>query len=221
MRGTTPLEERFVGNAFIFNEKEKKILLPKYREDAPYTTITAPLYKASEHLDPIQRMQYVDMHTWLRGDLLLNNDRMSMANSLEVRVPFLDVNVYDVAKRIPSSMTIANGTTKSILRKASESFIPEHVLNRKKLGFPVPIRLWLKDEMKEWATAIIKESPTEHLINKQYVLQMMEDHCADKRDNSRKIWTVLIFMIWHQVFVEKKYDFQTEGAEINFKPESK
>ena len=221
MRGTTPLEERFVGNAFIFNEKEKKILLPKYREDAPYTTITAPLYKASEHLDPIQRMQYVDMHTWLRGDLLLNNDRMSMANSLEVRVPFLDVNVYDVAKRIPSSMTIANGTTKSILRKASESFIPEHVLNRKKLGFPVPIRLWLKDEMKEWATAIIKESPTEHLINKQYVLQMMEDHCADKRDNSRKIWTVLIFMIWHQVFVEKKYDFQTEGAKINFKPESK
>lgn len=195
--------------------------MPKYREDAPYTTITAPLYKASEHLDPIQRMQYVDMHTWLRGDLLLNNDRMSMANSLEVRVPFLDVNVYDVAKRIPSSMTIANGTTKSILRKASESFIPEHVLNRKKLGFPVPIRLWLKDEMKEWATAIIKESPTEHLINKQYVLQMMEDHCADKRDNSRKIWTVLIFMIWHQVFVEKKYDFQTEGAEINFKPESK
>ncbi|WP_239254221.1 asparagine synthase (glutamine-hydrolyzing) [Listeria ilorinensis] len=206
-RGTTPMEERYIGNAKMFDETDKRILLPNYQEGHAYTQITDPFYAETKHYHPIDRMQYIDIHTWLRGDILLKADRMTMANSLEVRVPFLDKAVFDVAKNIPSDMKISHNTTKYILRKAAESFVPDHVLNRRKLGFPVPIRHWLKNEMNEWVKNIIRESGTDHLINKPYVLQLLEDHCAGKHDYSRKIWTVVIFMIWYSIYVEEKYTF--------------
>ncbi|MBA3927443.1 asparagine synthase (glutamine-hydrolyzing) [Listeria rustica] len=206
-RGTTPMEERYIGNAKMFTEAEKKILLPKYQAGHDYTKITDPLYAETVGYNPVERMQYIDIHTWMRGDILLKADRMTMANSLEVRVPFLDKEVFRVAKDIPASLKTTNGTTKYMLRKAAEAFVPDHVLNRRKLGFPVPIRHWLKDEMNQWVKDIIRDSPTDHLINKKYVLQLLDDHCAGKQDYSRKIWTVVIFMIWYDVYVENKYDF--------------
>ncbi|EUJ43450.1 asparagine synthase (glutamine-hydrolyzing) [Listeria riparia] len=206
-RGTTPMEERYIGNAKMFTESEKKILLPKYQTGHDYTKITDPLYAETVGYNPVERMQYIDIHTWMRGDILLKADRMTMANSLEVRVPFLDKEVFRVAKDIPASMKTTNGTTKYVLRKAAESFVPDHVLNRRKLGFPVPIRHWLKDEMNQWVKNLIRDSGTDHLINKKYVLQLLEDHCAGKHDYSRKIWTVVIFMIWYDVYVENKYNF--------------
>ncbi|WP_099220931.1 asparagine synthase (glutamine-hydrolyzing) [Listeria costaricensis] len=206
-RGTTPMEERYIGNAKMFDEADKRILLPNYQEGHAYTQITDPFYAETKQYHPIDRMQYIDIHTWLRGDILLKADRMTMANSLEVRVPFLDKAVFDVAKNIPSDWKISHNTTKYILRKAAESFVPDHVLNRRKLGFPVPIRHWLKNEMNEWVKNIIRESGTDHLINKQYVLQLLEDHCAGKHDYSRKIWTVVTFMIWYSIYVEEKYTF--------------
>lgn len=206
-RGTTPMEERYIGNAKMFTEAEKRILLPRYIEGHDYTNITKPFYDETKNYGPVERMQYIDMHTWLRGDILLKADRMTMANSLEVRVPFLDKEVFNVAKQIPASLKTTNGTTKYVLRKAAETFVPEHVLNRRKLGFPVPIRHWLKDEMNEWVKKIIHESETDHLINKQYVLQLLDDHSAGKHDYSRKIWTVVIFMIWYSIYIEDKYNF--------------
>lgn len=206
-RGVTPMEERYIGNAKMFTEEEKRDLLSVYREGLNYTDITKPLYAESKGYDPVDRMQFIDIHTWMRGDILLKADKMTMAHSLELRVPFLDKVVFETASKIPTSLKTANGTTKYILRKAAEGIVPEHVLNRKKLGFPVPIRHWLKNEMNEWAKTIIRESNTDHLINKSYVLRLLEDHCQGKADNSRKIWTVLIFMVWHQVYVEGKYSF--------------
>ncbi|MCM3708179.1 MULTISPECIES: asparagine synthase (glutamine-hydrolyzing) [Cytobacillus] len=209
-RGVTPMEERYIGNAKMFTEQEKRNLLHVYKNSLNYTDITKPLYEESRGYDPVDRMQYIDIHTWMRGDILLKADKMTMAHSLELRVPFLDKEVFEVASKIPTSLKTANGTTKYILRKAAEGVVPDHVLTRKKLGFPVPIRHWLKDEMNEWAKNIIRESNTDHLINKDYVLQLLENHCQDKADNSRKIWTVLMFMVWHQVYVEKKYSFEKE-----------
>lgn len=202
-RGTTPMEKRFVGNAFIFNENEKKLLLKHYDPAQPFAKVTEEYYQRSQNYDPIDRMQFIDIHTWLVGDLLLNADRTTMAASLELRTPFVDKEVFDLARTIPSDMCIAHGTTKYILRKAAESFVPEHVLYRKKLGFPVPIRFWLKDELHDWAVSIIQDSPTDQYINKDYVMQLLADHCANKQDNSRKIWTVLTFMVWHKVYVEE------------------
>ena len=211
-RGVTPMEERYIGNAKMFTEEEKRELLNVYREGLDFTDITKKLYAESEGYNPVDRMQYIDIHTWMRGDILLKADKMTMAQSLELRVPFLDKEVFSVASRIPSDLKTANGTTKYILRKAAESFVPAHVLDRKKLGFPVPIRHWLKDEMNTWAKDIIRESNTDHLFNKQYLLKLLDEHCLGKADNSRKIWTVLMFMVWHQVYVEEKYSFGTEKA---------
>jgi asparagine synthase (glutamine-hydrolysing) len=209
-RGVTPMEERYIGNAKMFTEEEKRELLNVYQEGLNYTDITKPLYQESRGYDPVDRMQYIDIHTWMRGDILLKADKMTMAHSLELRVPFLDKAVFESAANIPTSLKTANGTTKYILRKAAEGVVPAHVLDRKKLGFPVPIRHWLKEEMNEWAKNLIKESDTGHLINKSYLLKLLEDHCQNKADNSRKIWTVLMFMLWHDVYVEKKYSFQNE-----------
>ncbi|WP_307477545.1 asparagine synthase (glutamine-hydrolyzing) [Cytobacillus purgationiresistens] len=209
-RGVTPMEERYIGNAKMFLEEEKRKLLHVYNEGLDYRDITKPLYAESKGYDPVDQMQFIDIHTWMRGDILLKADKMTMAQSLELRVPFLDKEVFDVAANVPTSLKTANGTTKYVLRKAAEGIVPSHVLDRKKLGFPVPIRHWLKDEMNDWAKTIIRESNTEHLINKDYVLKLLEDHCQDKGDYSRKIWTVLMFMVWHNVFVEKKYSFENE-----------
>jgi len=211
-RGVTPMEERYIGNAKMFSEEEKRDLLNVYHEGLNYLDVTNPLYEESRGYAPVDRMQYIDIHTWMRGDILLKADKMTMAHSLELRVPFLDKAVFEVASKIPTSLKTANGTTKYILRKAAEGVVPAHVLDRKKLGFPVPIRHWLKNEMNDWAKKIIRESNTDHLINKLHVLRLLEDHCQGKADNSRKIWTVLMFMVWHQVYVENVYSFQRDYA---------
>ncbi|WP_327834763.1 asparagine synthase (glutamine-hydrolyzing) [Bacillus swezeyi] len=214
MRGCTPLEKRYIGNAKIFEEGMKSKLLRQYDGNISYCDVTKPYFEESKSYSEINKMQYVDIHTWLRGDILLKADKMTMANSLELRVPFLDKVVFEAAAKIPEELKTKNGTTKYLLRKAAEGIVPEHVLNRKKLGFPVPIRHWLKNEMHDWAVGIIKESETDAYIHKDYVLQLLEDHCANKADNSRKIWTVLIFMIWHSIFVEKRY----VPEELNHQP---
>ncbi|PEW41677.1 asparagine synthase (glutamine-hydrolyzing) [Bacillus cereus] len=205
-RGCTPIEERYCGNAKIFREEEKIKLIKSYNESVNYKDVTKPLYNEINDYDDVSKMQYIDMYTWLRGDILLKADKMSTAHSLELRVPFLDKEVFDVASKIPTELKIANRTTKAILREAVRGIVPDHVLDRKKLGFPVPIRHWLKDEMYDWALNIIKESKTEHLIDKKYVLNLLEAHRTDKGDHSRKIWTVLTFMVWHQIYIEHTYD---------------
>lgn len=209
-RGVTPMEERYIGNAKMYTEEEKQVLLKQYNSGLHYLDVTKPLYADTVGYDPVDRMQFIDIHTWMRGDILLKADRMTMAHSLELRVPFLDTKVFETASKIPTSLKTADGTTKYILRKAAEGIVPDHVLNRKKLGFPVPIRHWLKDEMHDWAKQIIRESEVDHLINKQYVLNLLEDHCQGKMDYSRKIWTVLVFMVWHAVFMEGKYNFEDQ-----------
>ncbi|AVM25106.1 asparagine synthase (glutamine-hydrolyzing) [Bacillus pumilus] len=206
VRGCTPLEERYIGNAKIFEEPVKKNLLKHYDPSITYRDVTKTYFEESAGYSDINKMQYVDIHTWMRGDILLKADKMTMANSLELRVPFLDKVVFEAASKIPEELKTKDGTTKYLLRKAAEGIVPDHVLMRKKLGFPVPIRHWLKNEMNAWAKDIIKNSQTDEYINKEYVLDLLNEHCAGKADHSRKIWTVLIFMIWHSIYVERSID---------------
>ncbi|WP_377889981.1 asparagine synthase (glutamine-hydrolyzing) [Alkalihalobacillus sp. R86527] len=207
-RGSTALSERYIGNAKMFEEKEKARILKTYNPTETYQKITKPFYHhvASDH--PVNQMQYIDIQTWLRGDILLKADKMTMANALELRVPFLDKEVFSVASEIPVNEKIANGTTKSILRKAARGIVPDHVLDRKKLGFPVPIRHWLRNELYDWAKQLIHVSETDYLIDKKVVSDLLEAHVQKKGDYSRKIWTVLVFMLWHQIFVERIYSFE-------------
>jgi asparagine synthase (glutamine-hydrolysing) len=142
-RGCTPIEKRYYGNARLFKEKEKEILVKNYSNKILYTDITSSLYDEVKKYNDVNKMQYIDMNTWLKGDILLKADKMTMANSLELRVPFLDKEVFNVASKIPVDFKIANKTTKYILREAFKGVIPDHVVDRRKLGFPVPLRFWL------------------------------------------------------------------------------
>lgn len=209
-RGTTSIENRYIGNAKMFTENEKKELLKDYQGKWNYKNVTKELYQNIQHLHDVHKMQYIDLHTWLRGDILVKADKMTMANSLELRVPFLDKEVFKVASKLDPSKTITNQTTKYILRKAMEGIVPDSVLTRKKLGFPVPIRHWLRNELSDWAYSLIIESDTDYLFNKVYLLTLLDDHQKGRMDNSRKLWTALSFIIWHKIYIEKRYNFNKD-----------
>ncbi|QUW22044.1 asparagine synthase (glutamine-hydrolyzing) [Sporosarcina sp. Marseille-Q4063] len=210
-RGITPLEKRYIGNAKIFDEVEKSVLLQSYRSAIHYTHITKPIYDDSMGYDAVTKMQNIDIHTWLRGDILVKADRMSMAHCLEVRLPFLDKKVFDTASKLRTDEKVRNNVTKYLLRKAAEGLVPDHVLNRRKLGFPVPIGHWLKDEIYDWAVQLIRSSETDYILNKNYIETLFDDHLLNKKDNSRKLWTILIFMLWHQIYVEGTYETYVIG----------
>jgi len=203
-RSSIGIEERYYGNARIFRDDELagSALLKTYSPKVSYTDVTAPHYAATRHLDDSTRMQYIDLFTWLRGDILVKADKMTMANSLELRVPFLDTEVFRVASTIPVEQKLTKETTKYALRRALAEIVPPHVLNRAKLGFPVPTRPWLRDVMYDWARDIITSAGTGHLIDTQSALALLEAHRDGPHDYSRKIWTLLVFMIWHGIFVE-------------------
>jgi asparagine synthase (glutamine-hydrolysing) len=203
-RGAIPLEERYYGNARIFRDGELAGLLRAYDPRRSHTDVTAAHYAESAGWDPVARMQHVDLFTWLRGDILVKADKMTMANSLELRVPFLDSEVFAVASNLPLEEKLGESTTKLALRKALVGIVPPHVLHRRKLGFPVPIRHWLRDEMYEWAREIIRDSQADHLVDLAAVTRMLDAHREGPVDHSRRIWTLLVFLLWHGIFVEQR-----------------
>ncbi|RSM73738.1 asparagine synthase (glutamine-hydrolyzing) [Amycolatopsis sp. WAC 01375] len=203
-RGALPLEDRYYGNARNFRDEQLRKVLRTYQEGVGFKDVTAPWYRVSEGWDPVARMQHVDLFTWLRGDILVKADKVTMANSLELRVPFLDPEVFKVAATIPVDQKLTHGTSKYALRQALAKIIPGHVLNRRKLGFPVPIRLWLRDEMYDWAKGIISDSRTDALIDKKAALALLDEHKEGQHDRSRQLWALLMFMLWHGIFVENR-----------------
>jgi asparagine synthase (glutamine-hydrolysing) len=203
-RGSIGIEERYYGNARIFRPDEMIEVVRQFDPATSYLDVTRPLYAATEHLDGPTRMQYVDLFTWLRGDILVKADKMTMANSLELRVPFLDIEVFRVASSVPTDLKLTKGTTKYALRRALADIVPPHVLNRDKLGFPVPIKFWLKDVMYDWARDIITESQADDLIDRGRALRLLAEHRTGPHDYSRKIWTLLVLLLWHGIFVEKR-----------------
>ena len=146
-------------------------------------------------------MQYIDFNFWLVGDILLKADKMSMANSLEVRVPYLDRILINYAKDIPTKYKIKNGQTKYAFRKVANEVLEDKVASKKKLGFPVPIREWIKED----ATYIkIKNAfkNNHDFFNTEYITNLLEEHKQGKRDNSRKIWTIYTFLVWYHEYFE-------------------
>jgi asparagine synthase (glutamine-hydrolysing) len=203
-RGALSIEDRYYGNARNFRDAQLQAVLRNYDKNIGFRDVTMPWYRVSRDWDPVARMQHVDLFTWLRGDILVKADKVTMANSLELRVPFLDTEVFEVASRLPRYMKLAGGTTKFALRQALKRIIPPHVLNRRKLGFPVPIRLWLREEMYDWARAIIAESQTDEHIDRRAVMDLLDEHRTGERDRSRQLWAILVFMLWHGIFVENR-----------------
>ena len=199
-RGKT-VEERFIGNAYIFNEKERKKLLKRPTGAISPKLLCEPYYREVEDKDVITRMQYLDINLWLMGDILLKADKTSMAHSLELRVPFLDKMVMELAQKIPTNCRVNTVTTKLALRKAAEKTLPKRTATKDKLGFPVPIRVWLKeDQYYEKVRAAFESETAKQYFQVPELLRLLDRHRAGKEDASRKIWTVYTFLVWHSQY---------------------
>ena len=213
------VEERFIGNAYMFTPEERKKLL-KITTDAPDPTrLTWHYYKRVQKLDDVTKMQYLDLHMWMMGDILLKADKMSMANSLEVRVPFLDRRVIELAQRIPTRYRVTHKKkteqtkyiTKYAMRLAAKKDTPQQTgktAEKKKLGFPVPIRVWLKQDKYYGIVKDAFESESaKKFFDTALLEKLLDDHRGGKADNSRKIWTVFTFLIWYRVYFEHNGEF--------------
>lgn len=204
IRASKDVEERFIGNANMFSKKERESILKNPTGKYDPTEITKPYYDKVKHLDDVTKMQYIDMNLWLVGDILLKADKMSMANSLEVRVPFLDKEVFKVASKIQTDYRVNKQATKYVFRMASKEYLPEATSSKKKLGFPVPIRVWLKEDkyyniVKE---AFLSDSAKKY-FNTEKIVEYLEKHKAGKGDFSRKIWTIYMFLVWHNEYFKE------------------
>lgn len=205
IRASKSVQERFIGNANIFTVEERKSILKKETSAVSPQEFLKKKYKRMEQYDDPTKMQYIDLTNWLPGDILLKADKMSMAHSLELRVPFLDKEVFAVAKNMRTGLKLKKKTTKFTFRRVAEKWLPEVTTNKKKLGFPVPIRVWLKEDggygrVKE---AFCGETAAMY-FDTEKIMKLLDDHKEGVRDNSRKIWTIYTFLVWYQVFFEEK-----------------
>ncbi|MDD6056696.1 MAG: asparagine synthase (glutamine-hydrolyzing) [Clostridiales bacterium] len=200
MRHGKTLEERYIGNAYIFTEKEAaKILKKGYQANC--MEVTAPLYERVKDKDPVTKMQYLDMHIWMVHDILMKGDKMGMANSLEVRVPFLDKHVMALAETLPVKYRIDAPRTKIALRAAADRVIQKRTAEKKKLGFPIPLRLWLKeDAYYSRVKDMFETKEAEEFFDTDYLMRLLEDHKSGKADNSRQVWVVYVFLLCYERF---------------------
>ena len=192
------IEDRYIGNAFIFDTYEIDKVL-NYKSNKKYTDLTKPYYKHCKNYDDVMKMQYIDFNFWLVGDILLKADKMSMANSLEVRVPYLDRVLVDYARHLPTKYKVNEKVTKYAFREVAKEVLDKKVANKKKLGFPVPIRVWLREED---TYNLVKNTFLEgsEFFNTKYLIELLDDHKNEKRDNSRKIWTIYTFLVWYKQY---------------------
>ena len=197
------LEDRFIGNAYMFTEQERKALL-KHSEDAPSPAqMVKPYYDMVRDKDAVTKMQFVDLNMWMVGDILLKADKMSMANSLELRVPFLDKHIMALAGRIPLKYRVNGENTKFAMRKAALRRMPEKWADKRKLGFPVPTRVWLKeDKYFDIVKREFQSENAEQFFHTEKLLKLLDDHKNGKADNSRRVWTVYTFLVWYKQFFE-------------------
>jgi len=201
IRGAKTVEERFVGNAYIFSQTEREAILRNPQGKFSPTSLTGKFYDEVQHLDDVTKMQYIDINFWAAGDILLKVDRMSMANSVEIRTPFLDKEVFGVAATVPMNYKVNQAATKYAFRMASKNVLPEESASRRKLGFPVPIRVWLREEKYyNLVKDAFNSAAAEQFFKSDKLMDILEAHKSGKADYSRKIWTVYTFLVWHRVY---------------------
>jgi asparagine synthase (glutamine-hydrolysing) len=197
------LEDWYFGQKYfsdsIFDRGEIKKIWKGEKEDFQSMS---PLYKKiSKHSDST-KMQYIDINTWLVGDILAKADKMTMAHSLELRVPFLDIEVAELARTLPDRFKWNNGVTKYLLREAFSRVVPESTRNRRKLGFPTPIRDWMTKESVGIYDSILKNKYINERLDMEYIKKLISDHVEGKKDNSRKIYTLLMLALWYDTFIK-------------------
>ena len=202
VRNGLPLEDYFTGSAFIFTEKAKqKVLKDEYMSGKTFREITKPIFDRVKDKDEVTKMQYLDMNLWLPEDILLKADKMTMAHSLELRVPFMDKEIMKIASKIPDCYKITPETTKYVFRKAAYDKLPEEWAKRPKWGFPVPFHYWIREE--KYYKIVRKEFEQEYVKNFFYqksLLKLLDDHYYKGKQNGRKVYVIYAFLLWYKRF---------------------
>ena len=204
IRACDKLEERYIGNAFMYDYKQKQELLKDPSIATRPQDLTRKYYYRCRKYDDVTKMQYLDINMWMVGDILLKADRMSMANSLELRVPFLDKEVFKVASSLPTKLRCNKHNTKYAMRKAAVRHMPEATAEKEKLGFPVPTRVWLRDE-KYYNVVKTKfmGKTAEKFFNTDVLVSWLDSHFSGKEDNSRRVWTIYVFLVWYDIYFDE------------------
>lgn len=204
IRACDKLEERYIGNAFMYDYKQKQELLKDPSIATRPQDLTRKYYYRCRKYDDVTKMQYLDINMWMVGDILLKADRMSMANSLELRVPFLDKEVFKVASSLPTKLRCNKHNTKYAMRKAAVRHMPEATAEKEKLGFPVPTRVWLRDEKYyNVVKTKFKGKTAEKFFNTDVLVSWLDSHFIGKEDNSRRVWTIYVFLVWYDIYFDE------------------
>ena len=201
VRGAMEPYQRFMRANYVFQSAERQKFLKRPIASKVPEEYSKRYFNEVSNLDEPTQLQYVDMHTWMIYDILLKADRMSMANSLELRVPFLDKKMLELSTRIPSRYRAANETTKIALRGAAIKQLPERTANKKKLGFPVPLNDWLReDKYYNKVKAAFQSDIAEKFFVTSELMKLLDDHKSGKALNMQKIWSFYTFILWYEQF---------------------
>lgn len=199
------LKTFYVGNTNIMKEDEKKRILKKYDPDVLPIEVARPIYEETEGLDPLTKMSDVDIQIWLEGDIYLNVDKMSEAAGLEIRMPLTDRRIFDIASRMPSKYKVNEEQNKVALRTAAAKVLPEEIAFRKKLGFIVPIRVWMADERYNGDVRRLFHSEiAEKFFDVDEINAIFDDYVGGNSDNWRKVWTIYTFLVWYEEYFVKR-----------------
>lgn len=204
IRGSKSIEERYIGNSNIFSDRDKKkILKDDYKMVNPYD-IVKPLYDNVKDLDDVTKMQYIDIHMWMLHEILQKADKMSMANSLELRVPLLDKEIFELARTIPTSCKVSKENTKLAFRMAANKDINNTTSSRKKMAFPLPMPEWIReDKYYNIIKTCFTSDIAKEFFNTDELVKILDIHKSGKHNNSRKIWTVYTFLVWYDEYFVK------------------
>ena len=199
------LKTFYVGNTNIMKEEEKKQLLKNYKEGVLPINLTEEIYRDTEGWDPLSMMLNVDIQIWLEGDIYFNVDKMGTASGLEIRMPFTDTRIFDIASRVPSALKIDEEQNKIPLRMAAAKVLPEEIAFRKKQGFLVPIRVWLADERYNEDVRIkLKSDMAAQFFHLDELDAIYQEYVGGNSDNWRKIWTIYVFLVWYEEYFVKR-----------------
>ena len=199
------LKDFYVGNTNIMKEDEKKAILKVYDENNLPINYVRDLYKEMEGLDPLSKMSLVDITVWLEGDIYLNVDKMSTAAGLEVRMPLTDRRIFDIARKMPPQFKVNETQNKVAFRDAAAKVLPEEIAYRKKLGFIVPIRIWLADDRyNKDVVRLFNSEIAERFFDIETINAIFADYIGGNSDNWRKIWAIYTFLVWYSVYFAQK-----------------
>lgn len=199
------LKTFYVGNTNIMKEDEKKRILKHYYEGVFPIQLAEDIYKENEGLDPLSKMSDVDIQIWLEGDIYFNVDKMGTAAGLEIRMPLTDTRIFDIASRMPSKYKVNDEENKVALRTAAAKVLPKDIAFRKKLGFIVPIRIWMADERyNQDVQAKFRSDIAAKFFNVEEIQAIFDDYVGGNSDNWRKVWTIYTFLVWYEEYFVKR-----------------